>query len=276
MQKRTKPARYALTMPAGKMLCTKAGIASGLFNYHTRHYFIEANPLVQRQLILEHESIGMEWYAKLWPDYAHNLDIATEFGDINFDFVYLDFCTQIRGYEARWLHRVLTKHLAENATLAITMNRCWRREPFMKWWCHDVVTCDAEVKTLLRKAEQMIYKSDCVGKVGDVTSYLDDSRVTYESDYIVPGRPKEGWNKTLIPTYQQITVNHVALMLLLFSQFDFQLSACIEYRRVPRRPSASMLTLVMKNMQHRKRPRCSKALLQELYSHFRPISSFDI
>ena len=269
--KRPRAARTALTLPGDKMLCVKAGVDAKVFNGQTLHIFVERDPAAQTRIAREINHLDCEWQPRFWRDQIDKLPLRMLLDNESLDFAYLDFCAALNGNVARWIYTELSPALSEGATVAVTLSRNWRSGKYMKWWDTAIKRRGSAAKAIYQAAEQQIYSAECTGMVGDLGEYFDDSSVTASTGYMLPARGTSHWNQLLRPEYHDASVKILSAFTVLLPYHDFELEACVEYRRNPEANTGHwMTTFVLTNFRRRETARVPHSLLKQVGAHVSP------
>jgi len=221
-------ARTALTLPGDKMLCVKAGIEAKIFNKRTLHVFVERDAAAQRRIARQINRLDCTWAPRFHRDDLTNLPLRAALDNRPLDFAYLDLCAALNSQVARWIYLELAPSLAPGATVAFTLSRNWRTSKFMKWATQAFRT---NLRHVWQSALSYIYAANYAGMVGDMSDYYDDGNTWCDGGYMLPSRDRDGWNRLLRPEYHDASVDILAALFLLFPRHEFDVEACVEYRR---------------------------------------------
>ncbi len=266
---RPRPVRNALTMPGDELLCTHTGYTNGLFNHATQHNFAERTEAIQRKIISKMRKLECDTAPQLYRGELHQMPLRSLLENNALEFAYLDLCSALNPRVSRWIYTELAPSLAEGATVAVTLQRNWRRSPYMKWWCNSVKRRYSEPARLFQLADDMIRESQCTGVVGDLLTFYDDSLSSAAESFTLPAREPTKWTRLLCPEYHDASVDALSALMVLFPRHTFRLDSCIEYRRVPV-ASASMTTLVLTDFRRVAESQVATSLLRQLGDNVTP------
>lgn len=250
------------------MLCTQVGIASGLFNQHTQHGFAEHDANVQHKIARKMQKLGCEWEPRFWRGELHDLALRAMFDNKPLEFAYLDLCSCMTSRIARWGCTELGPALAEGATVAVTLQRSWRHNLYMNWWCHVNKKRGTDAFRIYQLADEMIRTSPCTGVVGDLLSFYDDSRSSADDSLSLSIRDRGKTARMLRPEYHTASVDALSSFMILFPMHTFKLDACIEYKRGT--GTAAMSTFVLTDFRRVDKPTMSKHMLKQLGDNVSP------
>lgn len=266
---RPRAVRTAVTMPGCDMLCSFAGVASGLFTPTTRHLFVEHSPCVQRRIVRKMRKLDTNAEPILWRGGIHNMPLRSLLQNDPLEFAFIDLCSAINPHIARWFFAELSYAICDGSTLAFTIQRNWRRNQLMNWWTSLVDgKKNPEVKRLWNSAEGLISTAECAGVVGNNLDFFDDSQYQSADTFaLVPGH--SSWGRFLRPEYHNASVDALSLLMLTMPRLSFTLEACIEYQRSPA-VKTMMTTFVLTDVCNTGESRVSSSLLKQLGEHVLP------
>lgn len=157
------PAETALFLPAGNLYDVKESLRVGLITPETFCIFFEHDAAVRR--VIRRKMRRLDWVVEplLVPERLELTDLRPYLEGRKLDYAFVDFCDSLDGRKASWLHQELAPRMRQGGSVAITLNRCTRRNRFMSRFRE----LSAKSPSILHRAARQLRES-LFGGAGDI------------------------------------------------------------------------------------------------------------
>lgn len=230
--------RTALFMPGRKALCVKAAIDSGLINRKTWCIFVERDPEVMAEARAAISTIKFSTTPYFHVGPLSTLSLTGLLGATKLDYAFVDLCAPLTTSRANWLRRELGDALADDAAVALTLNRTTRNCTFVSrcrgyFWQH---------RHEWNRAYNHVRTAEYAGSVDVGASPLT-------GDVHVAETTSQALECGMLPLFHDSSILAAATLQGLLPRFRGTLDTCLEYKTSPGSHGGRMGVIRMRGLK---------------------------